>query len=201
MGQNIEGQKHSYSAADIQILEPIEAVRLRPGMYVGTLDQRGLVVLLAHAIFGLSHMYNFLGQTLGQLTISFEQDGSATMICSGPTLDEAFLEQLSPLLLRELHEGPKRTFLYAISALSERLSMTARATHGQWRTLLLEPGTLRSDESHAVAPDPNCDIWLRFWPDFTILEPAAFNYQLTQRMIYTSFPKISNLITLIDARS
>src|SRR3990170_398178 len=31
-----------YTAADIQILEGLEAVRRRPGMYVGTTDQRGL---------------------------------------------------------------------------------------------------------------------------------------------------------------
>ena len=39
-------KNNDYSAEDIQVLEGLEAVRKRPGMYIGTTGERGLVHLV-----------------------------------------------------------------------------------------------------------------------------------------------------------
>ncbi|HCG90629.1 MAG TPA: DNA topoisomerase (ATP-hydrolyzing) subunit B [Dehalococcoidia bacterium] len=43
-------QNQSYTAKDIQVLEGLEAVRVRPGMYIGSTDQRGLHHLIYEII-------------------------------------------------------------------------------------------------------------------------------------------------------
>ncbi len=46
----LKNQEQSYSASDIQVLEGMEAVRRRPGMYIGSTDQRGIHQLIYEAV-------------------------------------------------------------------------------------------------------------------------------------------------------
>ena len=46
----LENKEQSYSASDIQVLEGMEAVRRRPGMYIGSTDQRGIHQLIYEAV-------------------------------------------------------------------------------------------------------------------------------------------------------
>ena len=98
-----------YTAKDIQVLEGLEAVRVRPGMYIGSTDQRGL----HHLIFEI--LDNAVDEAMaGYCTlveISIAEDGLITVIDNGrgipidihPTTGKTALETV----MTTLHAGGK----------------------------------------------------------------------------------------------
>ena len=98
-----------YTAKDIQVLEGLEAVRVRPGMYIGSTDQRGL----HHLIFEI--LDNAVDEAMaGYCTlvkISIDEDGLITVIDDGrgipidihPTTGKTALETV----MTTLHAGGK----------------------------------------------------------------------------------------------
>ena len=98
-----------YTAKDIQVLEGLEAVRVRPGMYIGSTDQRGL----HHLIYEI--LDNAVDEAMAgycsRVDISIEEDGLITVIDNGrgipidihPTTRKTALETV----MTTLHAGGK----------------------------------------------------------------------------------------------
>ena len=70
-----------YTAKDIQVLEGLEAVRVRPGMYIGSTDQRGL----HHLVFEI--LDNAVDEAMAgycsRVEVSIEEDGLITVTDDG----------------------------------------------------------------------------------------------------------------------
>ena len=66
-----------YGAKDIKVLEGLEAVRMRPGMYIGSVGTKGLNHLVAEIVDNSvdEHMAGFCTQ----VSVTLEADGSATV--------------------------------------------------------------------------------------------------------------------------
>ena len=98
-----------YTAKDIQVLEGLEAVRVRPGMYIGSTDQRGL----HHLIFEI--LDNAVDEAMAGycslVEILIDEDGLITVIDNGrgipidihPTTGKTALETV----MTTLHAGGK----------------------------------------------------------------------------------------------
>ena len=74
-------QTGEYTAKDIQVLEGLEAVRVRPGMYIGSTDQRGL----HHLIYEI--LDNAVDEAMAgyceRVDISISEDGWITVVDNG----------------------------------------------------------------------------------------------------------------------
>ena len=70
-----------YTAKDIQVLEGLEAVRVRPGMYIGSTDQRGL----HHLIYEI--LDNAVDEAMAgyceRVEISIAEDGWISVVDNG----------------------------------------------------------------------------------------------------------------------
>ena len=73
--------EQKYDAKDIVVLEGLEAVRLRPGMYIGTTGSKGMHHLLWEIVDNaIDEIANGYGDTI---TITLNTDGSATVEDNG----------------------------------------------------------------------------------------------------------------------
>ncbi len=101
--------EQKYDAKDIVVLEGLEAVRLRPGMYIGTTGSKGMHHLLWEIVDNaIDEIANGYGDTI---TITLNTDGSATVEDNGrgipvdehPTLHKSGVE----VVYTTLHAGGK----------------------------------------------------------------------------------------------
>ena len=73
--------KYEYSSEQIQVLEGLEPVRKRPGMYIGSTGQEGLHHLVTEIIN--NSMDEALGGFANHVKVSFHKDGSVAVYDNG----------------------------------------------------------------------------------------------------------------------
>jgi DNA gyrase subunit B len=108
-----------YTAKDIQILDEIKAVRLRPGMYIGGTDRHGLHQLLYEIV------YNSIDEAMAgccdQIEVTIHEDNSVTVTDNGrgiptETIPGQGITALEAVMTR-LHAGAKfSNYVYGVSS-------------------------------------------------------------------------------------
>ena len=98
-----------YSASDIQVLEGMEAVRKRPGMYIGSTDQRGLHHLIYEIVD--NSVDEFMAGYSSTVSVTIQEDGSVLVTDDGRRIpvDDHQTTGLTALetVMTTLHAGGK----------------------------------------------------------------------------------------------
>ena len=203
-----------YDAGDITVLEGLEAVRKRPGMYIGSTSERGL----HHLVYEI--VDNSVDEALAGYNDSIEvtilADGGVRVVDHGrgipvamhPSEGRPTLE----VVLTVLHAGGKfGGGGYAVSgglhgvgssvvnALSLRMDAIVRRDGKVWRQSY-ERGVPTSDVVEGEDTDATgTDI--TFWPDPDIFDTVEFNFEtLRARFQQMAFLNKGLKITLTDER-
>ena len=207
--------KSSYDAQDITVLEGLEAVRKRPGMYIGSTGTRGLHHLVYEVVD--NSVDEALAGRCDQVSVTIHPDSSVTVIDNGAGIPVAVMakEQRPALevVLTVLHAGGKfgdgggykvsgglhGVGVSVVNALSERLTAEVRRDGFVW-TQKYARGKPETEVTKG-APTKETGTTISFLPDADIFEDLNFDFTtIEQRLRETAFLTAGFRITFIDER-
>ncbi|MEJ6506933.1 MAG: DNA topoisomerase (ATP-hydrolyzing) subunit B [Microbacteriaceae bacterium] len=207
-------EEESYGASDIQVLEGLEAVRKRPGMYIGSTGPRGLHHLVYEIVD--NSVDEALAGHCDHIDVLILADGGVKVVDNGRGIpvDEHPVEKRSSVevVLTTLHAGGKFGGSgYAVSgglhgvgssvvnALSQKLMVEVHRQGSAW-TQSYQDGVPDAPLIEA-GPADDTGTTITFWPSSTIFETVEFEYEILRtRFQQMAFLNKGLTITLLDER-
>jgi DNA gyrase subunit B len=205
----------SYGAKDITVLEGLEAVRKRPGMYIGSTGPRGLHHLVYEVVD--NSVDEALAGHCDSVKVVLHPDNSCTVEDNGRGIPvETMAKEGKPaaeVVLTVLHAGGKfgdgggykvsgglhGVGVSVVNALSERLHLEISRDGHVW-----EQDYERGKPQGELKKGANTDAHgtkITFLPDLEIFEEIEFDFQtLAERLRETAFLTRGLKIELIDER-
>ena len=213
--QNIEGQEQAqYSAANIQVLEGLEAVRKRPAMYIGDISEKGLHHLVYETVD--NSIDEALAGYCTHIEVTINEDNSITVQDNGRGIpvDMHEKEQKSALevVMTVLHAGGKfDKGSYKVSGGLHGVGVSCvNALSTRMVSTVYRDGKIYQQEYAKGKPTTGVvaigETELRgtrqqFWPDDSIFITTTYKYDiLANRMRELAYLNAGIKITLTDMR-
>jgi DNA gyrase subunit B len=205
----------SYDAGSIKVLEGLEAVRKRPGMYIGSTGERGLHHLVQEVVDNA--VDEAMAGYCDDIEVTLLADGGVRVRDNGRGIpvDEHPVEHRPAVevVMTTLHAGGKfDSKSYAVSgglhgvgvsvvnALSMLLEVEVRRDGYAWTQVYERGDPMGPLERGAVSDETGTTI--TFWPDNTIFETTVWSFEtLSRRMQEMAFLNKNLAISLTDLRT
>ena len=206
--------ENNYNASQIQVLEGLEAVRRRPGMYIGSTDERGLHHLVQELVD--NSIDEALAGFCNTITVTIHEDGSCSVRDNGRgipvDIHEKYQKPAVEVALTVLHAGGKfggggykvsgglhGVGLSVVNALSTDLHVEVRR-----QCKIHEQHYKRGDAVDSLTVIGESDetgTCVRFWPDPEVFETVVFDFDnLKKRLRELAFLNKGIRITIEDRR-
>ncbi|WP_274601327.1 DNA topoisomerase (ATP-hydrolyzing) subunit B [Clostridium paridis] len=212
----LEQNKQSYDESQIQVLEGLEAVRKRPGMYIGSTSSRGL----HHLVYEI--VDNSIDEALAgyckNIDVYIHKDNSITVIDDGRGMPVGIHPKMGKptveVIMTILHAGGKfggggykvsgglhGVGASVVNALSDECEVTVTREGHVWKQTYSR-GAVTSDLIKiADAEDEEHGTKVHFKPDADIFEETVFDFEiLSNRLRELAFLNKGISIRLVDER-
>ena len=212
---NAADNESHYTEGDITVLEGLEAVRKRPGMYIGSTGERGLHHLVYEVVDNsvdealAGHCDAIVVKILADGGLQVSDNGRGIPVGIHPTEGRPTVE----VVMTVLHAGGKfggggyavsgglhGVGISVVNALSRRIETEVRRDGRRWGISFANGGNAVSDLQDLGETDET-GTTQTFWPDPEIFETVDFDFEtLRQRFQQMAFLNKGLRITLIDER-
>ncbi len=207
-----------YDAQDITVLEGLEAVRKRPGMYIGSTGVMGLHHLVYEVVD--NSVDEALAGYCTEVSVTIHPDNSVTVVDNGRGIPVAMHEKEGrpavEVVLTVLHSGGKfgdgggykvsgglhGVGVSVVNALSERLVVEIRRDGYEWSQEYSRGAPQNELQQGAKLPgDGVTGTTVTFLPDAEIFESLDFDFHtLEERLRETAFLTRGLKISIVDER-
>lgn len=210
----MEKQNLSYDQGAIQVLEGLDPVRKRPGMYIGSTDERGLHHLVTEVVD--NSIDEALAGYCDKIIVSIEKDGSCKVVDNGRGIPTGIIpkegKSAVEVVLTKLHAGGKfggsgykisgglhGVGVSCVNALSEWLEATVYQ-NGKIYKQIFNRGIAQRPLQEVGTTD-RTGTTIQFYPDPEIFETLDFNYDTMKiRLRELAYLNRGLTIQLIDRR-
>ena len=207
-----ENSEHAYDASSITILEGLEAVRKRPGMYIGSTGERGLHHLSWEVVD--NSVDEAMAGYATKVDVTLLEDGGVEVVDNGRGIPVEMHPSGAPtvqVVMIQLHAGGKfDSESYAVSgglhgvgisvvnALSTRVEADIKRDGHHWLqnfTMAVPDELIKGGNARGTGTT------VRFWPDGDIFETTTFKFDtIARRLQEMAFLNKGLTITLTDKR-